>query len=83
MSSVQCAGWGHVRELAHGLGDPAPCRLAVVIVMRGHLVGTRGAFLEGLVAVPLEHEGGGAPDVDLGYHVRNIAGSGIEVAGKL
>ena len=25
-------------------------------------------FLEGLVAVALEHQGGGAPDVDLGYH---------------
>jgi hypothetical protein len=31
-------------------------------------VGARGAFLEGLVAVVLEHQRGGAPDVDFRYH---------------
>jgi hypothetical protein len=51
-----------VRELANGVGDPAPHGLAVVIVLRGQLVGARSAFLKGLVAVPLEHEVGGAPD---------------------
>ena len=35
---------------------------------RGELVAARSAFLKGLVAVALEHEVGGAPDVDLGYH---------------
>jgi hypothetical protein len=25
-------------------------------------------LFERLVAVPLQHQGGGAPDIDLGYH---------------
>lgn len=62
-----------VRELADSVGDPAPHGLAVVIVVRGELVGARSAFLKGLVAVPLEHELGGAPDVDLGYHKEQTA----------
>lgn len=57
-----------VRELANGVGDPAPHGLAAVIVLRGEFVAARSAFLKGLVAVALEHEVGGAPDVDLGYH---------------
>ena len=66
-------GWLLVRELGDGVGDPAPHGLAVVIVPRGEIVGARSAFLKGLVAVPLEHEVGGAPDVDLGYHREQAA----------
>ena len=47
--------------------------LTFVIVLRGELVGARGAFLSGPVAVPLEHKVGGAPDVDLGYHREQVA----------
>jgi len=36
--------------------------------LRGELVRTGSAFLSGLVPVALEHEIGGAPDVDFGYH---------------
>ncbi len=43
-----------VRELANGVGDPAPRGLAAVIVLRGELVAARSAFLKGLVAVALE-----------------------------
>jgi|HubBroStandDraft_3_1064219.scaffolds.fasta_scaffold332967_3 hypothetical protein len=82
MSSVRRAGRRHVGELADGLGDPAPCRLAMVIVLGRQFVGARSAFLKGLRAVLLEHQGGGTPDVDLGYHVRNIAESGIKIAEK-
>jgi hypothetical protein len=71
--SVERPGGGPVRELADGVGDPAPHVRAVVIVLRGELVGARRAFLKGLVAVPLEHEVGGAPDVDLGYHREQAA----------
>jgi hypothetical protein len=71
--SVERPGGRLVRELANGVGDPAPYGLAVVIVLRGELVGARGAFLKGLVAVPVEHEVGGAPDVDLGYHREHAA----------
>ena len=59
-------------ELANGVGDPAPHGLAAVIVLRGELVAARSAFLKGLVAVALEHEVGGAPDVDLGYQERSL-----------
>ena len=47
------------------INDPG---LAAVIVLRGELVAARSALLKGLVAVALEHEVGGAPDVDLGYN---------------
>jgi hypothetical protein len=68
MSSVQRAGWHHVGELTHRLGDPAPCCLAVEIVVRGQLVSVRGAFLDSPVTKALEHQLGGTPDVDIGYH---------------
>jgi hypothetical protein len=41
----------------------------VVIADRCELLGARGAFLERPPAIVLEHQGGGAPDVDLGNHV--------------
>ena len=70
---MERAGGRVVRELTDGMRDPAPDRLAFVIVLRGEFVGARSAFLKRLVAVPLEHEGGGTPDVDLGYHRRQVA----------
>ena len=71
--SVERPGWCLVGELTYRICDPAPHGLAFVIVLRGELIGARGAFLKGLVAVALEHEGGGAPDVDLGYHRKQAA----------
>jgi len=71
--SVERPGRCLVCELTDGIGDPAPHGLAIVIVLPGELVGASGAFLKGLVAVPLEHEVGGAPDVDLGYHREQVA----------
>ena len=62
-----------VGELTDRIGDPAPHGLTFVILLPGEFVGARGAFLNGLVAVPLEHEVGGAPDVDLGYHREQVA----------
>jgi hypothetical protein len=38
LSSMQCTGQCLVDQLADGFDDPAPCCLAVVIVMRGELV---------------------------------------------
>jgi hypothetical protein len=73
MCSVERPGRCSVCELTDGIGDPAPYGLAVVIVLRGKLVGARSALLKGLIAVPLEHEVGGAPDVDLGYHGEQAA----------
>ena len=56
-----------VGELADGVDAPPDGR-AIVIILGGKLVGARGAFLERLIAVPLEHQVGGSPDVDFGYH---------------
>ena len=60
------------RELPDGTGDPAPGHRAVVIAFGRELVGTRGALLERVLTVTLEHQGGGAPDVDLGYHAEKV-----------
>ena len=70
---MERAGGRVVRELTDGMRDPAPDRLAFVIVLRGELVGARGALLNGPGAISLEHEVGCAPDVDLGYHREQVA----------
>ena len=70
---LQRTGRYFVRKLADGVGDPAPDGRAIVIILGGQLVGPRGAFLERLVAVALEHQVGCAPDVDLGYHADQVA----------
>jgi hypothetical protein len=39
------------------------------VIAVGHkLVGTPGALLERLLALAFEHQVGGTPDIDLGYH---------------
>jgi hypothetical protein len=70
--SVDRAGRGGVGELPNGIGDPAPDGHAVIIAGRRKLVGARCAFLKRSVAVTLEHQGGGAPDVDLGITPQNF-----------
>jgi hypothetical protein len=65
-----------VRKLADGIGDAPPDGGSIVIVLGGELVCTRGAFLERLVAIPLKHQVGSAPDVDLRYHAGQLARSG-------
>jgi hypothetical protein len=72
VGSVQRTGRCVVLQLAYGIGDPAPYRGAIVIVLRGKLIGARGAFVERFLAVPFEHQVGGAPDVDLRYHTAKI-----------
>ena len=47
------------RELAYGVGDAAPYCRAVVIVLRRKLIGAGGAFVEGLLAITLEHQARG------------------------
>ena len=55
-----------VGELDNGIGDPAPGSGTVVIAVGRELV---RSLLERLFAVALEHQIGGTPDIDLGYHV--------------
>jgi hypothetical protein len=45
-----------------------------VIAAGRELVSAHGAFVERLIAVALEHQVGGAPDIDLGYHADKSAG---------
>ena len=61
-----------VGELGNGGGDPAPGVGAVVIAIGGEVVGTRRTLLKRFVAVALQHQGGGAPDIKLGYHAAKI-----------
>src|ERR1700757_1588929 len=72
--SVQRSGRRGVGELLDGNGDPAPGVRAVVIAAGRELVGARDALFERFLAVALQHQGGGAPDIDLGYHAANTAG---------
>jgi hypothetical protein len=44
----------------------------LICVLRRKLIGLRGAFLKGLGPVTLEHQSGGALDVDLGITRRNV-----------
>jgi hypothetical protein len=70
---VQRSGRCVVGELLNGGCNPAPGIGPVVIAVRRELVGTGAALLERFVAVALQHQGGGAPDIDLGYHARKFA----------
>jgi hypothetical protein len=72
--SDQCKGPGRrgVGELLNRRGDPAPGVRAVVIPVGGELVGPGGGLLERFIAVALQHEGRGTPDIDLGYHAGKI-----------
>jgi hypothetical protein len=44
-----------------------------VIAVVGQLLDARAAFLERFVAVALQHQGSGTPDIDLGYNTGKIA----------
>jgi hypothetical protein len=47
-----------------------------VIPVSSELLGARGALLERLLPVAFQHQVGGAPDIDLGYHggkIRTVA----------
>ena len=65
-----------VVSLLNGSCDPTPGIGAVVIAVRRELVDAGAALLERLVAVAFEHQGGGTPDIDLGYHARALQACG-------
>src|SRR6516225_3099566 len=71
--SMDRAGRGLIGELPNGIRDPAPGHHAVIIPGGRELVGASGAFLERLVAVPLQHELRRSPNIDLGYHAAKVA----------
>jgi hypothetical protein len=56
----------------------APRRRAIVIPVGSEHVGARAALLERFLAVALEHQIGGAPDIDLGYHAGKLQSCGRE-----
>jgi len=49
-----------------------------VIAVGSEFVGTRAAFLERFLAIALEHQIGGTPDIDLGYHAGKFQACGRE-----
>jgi hypothetical protein len=67
--SWRCAG----SKPADRVGDPTPGRLAIVIAGGRKLVGARRTLVECLRAVTLQHQVGGAPNVDLWNHAGKIA----------
>jgi len=67
-----------VSELLDGGGNSAPRRRAIVIAVGGKLVSARAALVERFLAVALEHQIGGAPDIDLGYHAGKLQACGRE-----
>jgi hypothetical protein len=79
--SVQRAGWCLIGELGDGVGDPAPVGDAVVVTVGRKLFGVHGAFVERFLAVAPEHETGGAPDIDLGYHGKTLPDPGLPIKG--
>ena len=62
------SGRRSVGELLDGGGNPAPGVSAVVIAGGREVIDAPVALLERFVAIALQHQGGGTPDIDLGYH---------------
>lgn len=65
-------GWRFIGERGDGIGDPAPYEDAVMVPVGRELRGACGAFIERLGAVALQHKGGCAPDINLGYHRKTL-----------
>jgi hypothetical protein len=70
--SVHPAGRGIVRELNDRSSDAAPHGRPVLVAGGLELVGSGSAFLERLVAIPLEHELRRPPNVDLRDHAPRL-----------
>jgi hypothetical protein len=70
---VQRSGRCGVGELNDRAGDPAPGVGALVIAGGRELVDAPVAFLECFVALALQHQSGGSPDIDLGHHAVKTA----------
>jgi hypothetical protein len=55
-------------QLPDGINNPVPDRNSRAVTVRCVFLGPSHAFNSGGVAIPPQHQIGGAPDVDLGYH---------------
>jgi hypothetical protein len=64
-------GRRRVRELLDCIIDAAPDRHSGIVAHLRKFVSPPGTFLHRCFAVPPEHQAGGAPNVDLGYHRLN------------
>ncbi len=49
---------------------------APLVLLSEKLIGARDAFVERFLAVALEHQAGGAPDVDRWYHGKGLSPMG-------
>ena len=61
-----------VRELGHGRHDPAPGCRPIIIACERKFVSARSALLKCIIAIALEHELYGAPNVDLRYQIAKL-----------
>jgi hypothetical protein len=76
--SVQRSRRCSVGELLNRSCDPAPGVGATVITVRREFVDTGAALFERLVTLALQHQGGGTPNVDLGYQARKNRTLGVD-----
>src|SRR5437899_1001249 len=66
--SMHRPGRRRIRELPDGIDDPAPHFYAGIVTGCLEVADPSRAFQLGRVAVPTNHQIGGAPDIDFGYH---------------
>jgi hypothetical protein len=71
--SVHRPGRRIVCERNHGTRDPAQVPAAFSSRQRPASSSAHAAFLKRSLAVALEHQVSGAPDIDLGYHAEKTA----------
>jgi hypothetical protein len=69
---INSPGRGRVREMGDSGSDPAPHGRPVVVAGGHELVRSGGTFLERLVAIALEHQLCGLPNVDLRDHALKL-----------
>ena len=69
---LNAPGRGRVREMGDSGSDPAPHGRPVVVAGGHELVRSGGTFLERLVAIALEHQLCGLPNVDLRDHALKL-----------
>lgn len=68
VASVDRAGGCGICELGDGIGDQAPDRSTVVIVLGRELIGALRTLALRMLAIPLQHQAGGPPDVEVRDH---------------
>jgi hypothetical protein len=69
--------WRHIRELPDRFINSSPDRHAGIVADCSEFVGPPRTFLFRGFSIPPEHQAGGAPNVDFGYHVASLHPHGL------